>query len=52
MQITMERSVRPWLENDFIFNLSPLGRENRRCVKILHDFTNQVRKIQSSFISF
>lgn len=38
----MERSLRPWLDSDLVFNLSALGRENQRCVKILHDFTNQV----------
>lgn len=42
MQITMERSLRPWLDNDFLFNLTALGKENRECVRILHDFTNQV----------
>lgn len=42
MQITMERGLRPWLESDFIFNLSALGRENQQCVKVLHEFTNQV----------
>ncbi|XP_046641927.1 cytochrome P450 4C1-like [Daphnia pulicaria] len=41
-QIVMERSLRPWLDSDLLFNLSALGRENQRCVKILHDFTNQV----------
>lgn len=41
-QIVMERSLRPWLDSDLMFNLSSLGRENRQCVQILHDFTNQV----------
>nr|QST15028.1 CYP4BY4 protein [Diaphanosoma celebensis] len=41
-QITMERGVRPWLMNDWIFGLTALGRENRRCVETLHKFTNQV----------
>ena len=41
-QITMERGVRPWLMNDWVFHLSALGRENRRCVQTLHKFTNQV----------
>ena len=42
-QIVMERGIRPWLTPDFIFKLSALGRENQRCVKALHSFTNQVR---------
>ena len=40
--ITMERGVRPWLANDWLFGLTQLGRENRRCVATLHRFTNQV----------
>ena len=44
----MERAVKPWLHSDFLFNLSGLGRENRRCVKILHDFTNQVIRDRKS----
>lgn len=47
-QIVMERAVKPWLHSDFLFNLSGLGRENRRCVKILHDFTNQVIRDRKS----
>ena len=38
----MERSLRPWLDNDLLFNLTALGRENRKCVNVLHNFTNQV----------
>jgi len=42
LQIGIERACRPWLLNDFAFGLSALGRENRRCVASLHDFTNRV----------
>lgn len=45
----MERSLRPWLDNDALFNLTALGRENRQCVKVLHDFTNQVRPIMAYY---
>ncbi|XP_046640760.1 cytochrome P450 4c3-like [Daphnia pulicaria] len=41
-QIVMERGIRPWLAFDWIYKLSSLGRENQRCVKALHTFTNQV----------
>ena len=41
-QIAMERGVRPWLLYDFIFYATPLGWENKRCVKALHDYTEQV----------
>jgi len=40
----MKRGVRPWLSNDWIYSLTALGRENRECVKALHDFTNKVIK--------
>lgn len=51
MQLTMERSIRPWLDSDYLFGLSALGRENDRCVKVLHDFTNQVYIQYSCFLS-
>lgn len=38
----MERGIRPWLTFDCIYKFSTLGRENQRCVKALHEFTNQV----------
>ena len=41
-QIVMERGVRPWLKSDWTFRWSSLGRENQKCVDILHNFTNQV----------
>ena len=44
IDITLERSIRPWLNSDFIFDLTPLGRENRKCIKTLHNFTYQVIK--------
>ena len=41
-QIVMERGVRPWLKSDWTGRWSSLGRENQKCVDILHNFTNQV----------
>ena len=41
-QITMERGVKPWIHSDWIFNRTALGRENQRCVEVLHNFTDQV----------
>lgn len=41
-QIVMERGIRPWLRLDCIYQFSALGRENKRCVKALHNFTNKV----------
>lgn len=41
----MERAIRPWLTTNWMFNLSSLGKENRQCVKALHEFTNQVRLV-------
>jgi hypothetical protein len=44
-QIVMERGIRPWLRFDWMYKFSALGRENLRCVKALHDFTNKVSLI-------
>lgn len=41
----MERSLQPWLDSDVMFNLTALGRENRKCVEILHNFTNKVNSL-------
>ena len=41
-QIVMKRAFRPWLTFEWLFKLSALGRENQECVKVLHEFTNQV----------
>jgi hypothetical protein len=51
-QIVMERSLRPWLDSDLLFNLSALGRENQQCVKVLHDFTNQVIRDRKKTLNF
>lgn len=36
------RSSQPWFYSDFLFNLSPLGRKQKRNLKILHDMTSKV----------
>ena len=42
-------SLQPWLDSDLAFNMTALGRENRQCVKVLHDFTNQVENLDQNF---
>lgn len=37
------RSFRPWFYNDFLFSLSPQGRKQKKILKILHGFTENVR---------
>jgi cytochrome P450 family 4 len=37
-QVVMERGVRPWLKSDWTFRWLSLGRENQKCVDILHHF--------------
>jgi hypothetical protein len=41
--------MRQWLWVDWIFSLSPAGREQAKILKILHTFTEKVRK---NFILF
>lgn len=42
--IVQKRQIRPWLQPEPFFQLSSLGAEQRRCLKILHDFTDNVIK--------
>ena len=36
--------LRPWLYADFVwYYLSAVGRRNRKCLKLLHGFTENVR---------
>ena len=39
--IIHQRQVKPFLYPDFLFNLFGYGREQKKHVKILHDFTNK-----------
>ena len=32
----------PWLWPDALFNLTSFGRETRKCLEIVHGFTNKV----------
>nr|QST15032.1 CYP4C33-like protein 3 [Diaphanosoma celebensis] len=41
-RLVQKRTVTLWLFADWMFNLSPYGREQRRCLKILHAFTDEV----------
>ncbi|ODN03389.1 Cytochrome P450 4c3 [Orchesella cincta] len=36
------RQMRPWLHSDFIWRRSQAGKENEKCLKILHGFTDLV----------
>jgi len=38
------RATRPWLHPKFLWQLSPSGREEARLIKVVHAFTNKVRK--------
>ena len=42
------RQRSPWLWNDTLYGLLPSGREHKRCLKILHDFTNKVITIDNN----
>ena len=42
------RQRSPWLWNDTLYGLLPSGREHKRCLKILHDFTNKVIMINNN----
>lgn len=47
--IVQARQTRPWLQPDLLFRWFPYGDEQKRCLSILHGFTDKVikeRKIQ------
>ncbi|XP_071653024.1 cytochrome P450 4C1-like isoform X2 [Temnothorax longispinosus] len=41
-KLLIYRMVRPWLYNNWIFSLTSKGREQRKMLKILHGFTEQI----------
>ncbi|XP_012064252.1 PREDICTED: cytochrome P450 4C1-like [Atta cephalotes] len=41
-QIIIYRMMRQWLRNDWIFSLTPKGREQVKILKILHGFTKKI----------
>nr|P29981.1 RecName: Full=Cytochrome P450 4C1; AltName: Full=CYPIVC1 [Blaberus discoidalis]AAA27819.1 cytochrome P450 [Blaberus discoidalis] len=41
-ELTMQRSVRPWLHPKVIFDLTTMGKRYAECLRILHGFTNKV----------
>ena len=47
-ELIQMRQRSPWLWNDTLYGLLPSGREHKRCLKILHDFTNKVVTINNN----
>ncbi|XP_036142986.1 cytochrome P450 4C1 isoform X1 [Monomorium pharaonis] len=41
-EICVYRFFRPWLYADWIFSLSPTGREQKQILKVLHGFTEKI----------
>ena len=40
--LVFQRQKGPWLWSDFVYKLTPAGAKWRKCISILHSFTNQV----------
>uniref|UniRef100_A0A0K8SWN4 Cytochrome P450 4C1 n=2 Tax=Lygus hesperus TaxID=30085 RepID=A0A0K8SWN4_LYGHE len=40
--LAVERVIRFWLFNDFLFSISSIGKEFRKNLKVLHDFTEKI----------
>ena len=36
------RAFKPWLHPDLLFDLSPLGKLQKKCLKVLHGMTKSV----------
>ena len=47
-ELIQMRQRSPWLWNDTLYRLLPSGREHKRCLKVLHDFTNKVITINNN----
>lgn len=45
LHIITARTTKPWLANDYIFPLTPTGREHDRLLTILHGFINDVSEV-------
>jgi len=41
---TTNRTLKPWLQPDWLFHLLPVGREHKNTLNVLHGFTNNVIK--------
>jgi hypothetical protein len=44
-EVAVKRQFTPWLYRDFIYFLTPLGREQVRLLQILHGFSEQVSDV-------
>ena len=47
-ELIQMRQRSPWLWNDTLYGLLPSGREHKKCLKVLHDFTNKVITINNN----
>ncbi|XP_011700815.1 PREDICTED: cytochrome P450 4C1-like [Wasmannia auropunctata] len=41
-ELVMDRLLRPWLWNDWLYGSLPVGKQHKSTLKILHEFTNRV----------
>ncbi|XP_053374970.1 cytochrome P450 4A2-like isoform X3 [Mercenaria mercenaria] len=48
--ISWERMMQPLLLFDFLFNLSPLGREHNRLIEVVHKFTGDIIEARRSLM--
>lgn len=48
-RIVQARQTRPWLQPDWFFNMLPYGSEQKRCLSVLHGFTDKVLRVTAHF---
>lgn len=41
-ELVMKRALKPWLHSDFIFQMTPFGKQYYNSLSILHNFTIKV----------
>lgn len=44
------RAPRPWFHIDWLFNLSPRGQIQKKCLKTLHEFTTKIIKERRKYL--
>jgi len=51
-KVVVKRQVTPWLYKDYIYKLTPLGREQARLLQILHGFSEQVSGVAMCVLGY
>jgi len=51
-EVYVRRLFSPWLYKDYIYKLTPLGREEARLLQTLHGFSEQVSGVSMVVLGY